>query len=595
MQGGWRVCVGVLCVAGAGGTLAACTTSLERRAILVDGGPTRDGPGLTVRPPAPERDAAADFGAPGEVGIGGAPGMHDAGVPPDAPARQTAAVCPDVDAPPAPPITSAPTRVPTALPFSCNPMQRSFVFPAPPTTTGGLYSRCASFSLGAVQALALSADGRFAAMVNGDGIARIVEIASQQVVAVLAPPRARVSRVAFSPDGQSVATVAGGEHEVTVYSTSTWTPLWTITLPGILYGYMDGPSGAITFSPDSQSIAVSPGTNLYLLDMSGAIRATYASAAILDVAYAWNGQRLVAADAILTGSCIKTADGGSVVVLDPLSLAKLETVASWAGYSEDNVTPAFRASPIDDLVLVPPSTNDKVQMLHAFKLSDGSELPRPTLPTLPVAFLPNGNLVLAGSGELDLQPVGGATTTKVAVPTVAARIFAVSAGGSTVAVGGDGADLLHVWNVADSYALGVCTLDDTQPGPMSLSGDGRSVALALGGDVEALRADDGTPIGTVNGNGQPFERLTLSRTGRYVAVVEYPPLDPVETLPTPLTDFLQIIAIPGDGRSSISPDATPSEAGFSSRPTRRPSTTPGSPTEGGARECSRRSISGRAR
>ena len=52
------------------------------------------------------------------------------------------------------------------------------------------------------------------------------------MIALLAPPRARVSRVAFSPGGDAVLTVAGGEHEVTLYSTSTWMPRWTVTLPG---------------------------------------------------------------------------------------------------------------------------------------------------------------------------------------------------------------------------------------------------------------------------------------------------------------------------------------------------------------------------
>lgn len=562
MRGGGRVWVGVLFVAGAGGVLAACRAPLEQRAIVLDAGATRDDAAPTVQPPGAGRDAAADLGTragdaagarAADAGLAGDAGARDAGAGPDAPARQMAAICPDVEAPAVAPIAPAPPRVPTALPFSCNPMRRGLILPAPPPVTPGLYSRCATFSLGAVEALALSADGRFAAMVNGDGVARIVEIASQQVVALLAPPRARVTRVAFSPDGQRVATVAGGEHEVTVYSTNGWTPLWTVALPGTLYGYTDGFAGAITFSPDSQSLAVSPGANLYLLDLTGVVRASYTSLAILDVAYAWNGQRLVAADASLTGSCIRRPDGGSIVVLDPDSLTKLETVASWAGYSEDNVTPAFRASPTDDLVFVPPSTRDKVPTIQAFKLSDGSELPRPTLTTLPAAFLSNGNLVLAAGGELavqpvqPVQPVSDATTVEVAVPTPEFPVFAVSADGSTVAVGSDGADLLHVWNVADDYALGVCTLDDTEPGLMSLSADGRAVALGVGGNVQVLRPDDGTPIGTVNGNGQPFQQLMLSRTGRYVAVVEYPPLPPVEDLPTSVIDFLQIIAVPGDG------------------------------------------------
>ena len=482
-----------------------------------------------------------------DAAVPGTPTVQDAGAAPDASGRQTAAVCPDADASPPLPVAPAPPRVVTPLPFSCNPMRRSVILSSPPPATTGLYSRCASFSLGAVTALALSADGRFAAMVNGDGIARVVEIAKQQVVAMLAPARARVSRVAFSPDGQKVATVAGQQHEVTVYATSTWTPLWTVSLPGTLYGYTDGSSGAITFSPDSQWIAVSPGANLYLLDMSGAVHATYASEAIVDVAYAWAGRRLVAADAALTGSCIRSPVGGAVVVLDPINLAKLQTVASWAGYSEDLVTPGFRASPTDDLVFVPPSNRDKLQTIHAFKISDGSELPRPAMTSMPAAFLPDGNLVIASGGELAVQPVGGATIAKAAVPTTAARAYAVSADGTAVAVGGDGADLLHVWNVRDAYALGVCTLDDTLPGPMALSGDGQLVAIVIGSNVHIVRTGDGERIATVTGNGEPLKQVRLSRTGRYVAMGPYPPQVPVEDLPPRLIDYLLIVAAANDG------------------------------------------------
>ncbi|HLK91010.1 MAG TPA: WD40 repeat domain-containing protein [Polyangia bacterium] len=443
-------------------------------------------------------------------------------------------------------------RVPTALPFSCNPMPRRLIFPpAPPTDPllpgAGNYSRCATFGLGAAQALALSTDGRFAAMVNGDGVARIIEVASQQVIALLAPPRAHVSRVAFSPDGQWVATIAGAEHELDVYSTATWTAQWTTILPGTPYGYVDGAAGAIAFSPDSQRLAVSPGANLYLTYLGGSVVSSYSSLAVLDVAYAWNGQRLVVADAFLTGSCIRRPDGGRIVVLDPSNLVKLETVATWAGYSADEVTPAFRASPTDDLVFVPASSQEENRALHAFKLSDGTELPRPTTVTLPAAFLPDGDLLLASGGTLGVQPVGGATVAKVAAPTPALPVVGVSADGSTVAVGGDGADLLRVWHPTDSFALGVCALDDLAPGPLALSGDGHAVAVGLGGDIQVVRPDDGTILGTVNGNGQPFQRLMLSPSGAYVAAAEYPPLDPVEALPSPSIDYLQIIAVASDG------------------------------------------------
>ena len=459
----------------------------------------------------------------------------------DVATRPTAAVCPDGDQAVLPPAAPVPARVPTALPTTCNPLGRSLIFPASPPGSPGLFARCASFSLGATNVLALSPDGRRAAMVNGDGVARIVDLGSQQVIALLAPPRARVSRVAFSPDGDAVLTVAGGEHEVTLYSTSTWTPRWTVTLPGPLYGYVDGLGGAATFSPDGLSVVVSPGGNLYLLDTAtGALRASYTSLAILDAAYARGGERLVAIDG-LTGSCFESSGAARIVALDPNTLDSPVVVTSWSGDRGDDVTPAFRASPTDDVVLVPASSLDPDQTIRAFRLSDGGQLPRLTMTSLPAAFLPDGDMLIADGSELrTVRLSDGATTAMAAAPTTARSVFAVSADGSTVAVGGDGADLLRAWTVSQSYALGVCTVEGSVPGPeMALSGDGRLAALVVGPNVEVLRPEDGGLVATATGNGDGISKIALSRTGRYVAMQ----LQPAPNMPFTLA----VVAAATDG------------------------------------------------
>ena len=533
-----------LCAAGLVFDFAGCRASLPVGDLRTDGGASVPDGGASrgAAPTAGDagRDVARDDGGLTDAAPTGVEqrdaSVHGDASAGDAAARTTAAICPGDDGPSLAPAAPPPARVPTELPVSCNPLSRTLVLPQSPADAPGLFQRCASFSAGAVSALALSPHGDFAAMVNSDGVARIVGIASQQVVALLAPPRARITRVAFSPDGASVAAVAGAEHEVTLYRTANWTAVWTITLPGTLYGYTDGTAGAVTFSPDGASLAVSPGTDLYLLDAAtGALRATYPSLALLDVAYAWGGQRLVAADATLTGSCVGRPDGGSVVVLDPVNLTKLETVASWAGYSQDNVPPAFRASPIDDLVFVPPSTHDMVQTVQAFKVSDGSALPRPSLPRLPVAFLVNGDLLIDDGGELEVQPpAGGTITAKAAAPTTVS-VFAVSALGRTVGMGGDGADLLHVWNIPQPYTLGVCAFDDLSPGLLALSGDGRLAAVTAGIEIAIVRPDDGTRIETAGWLGN-YTRLALSRTGRYLATLAESASGPV-VFATPFVDL----------------------------------------------------------
>jgi hypothetical protein len=444
----------------------------------------------------------------------------DGGVRPDGSAgdagRPTQAICPGQGAslvPSAP----APSRLPTLLPTSCNPLSRMLVLPQPPDGTPGLFHRCATFAAGAVSALALSPQGDLAAMVNSDGVARIVDLATQQVVALLAPPRRRITHVAFSPDGAGLATVAGAELEVTLYATDGWRPVWTSTLPGTPYADRGFGPGAITFSPAGSAIAVSPGANLYLLDAAtGAARAAYASAAILDVAYAWGGRAIVAADAVPPGTCDHVPATESIVTLDPSSLAKQVTVMSGTGAHGGLGAFGFRASPISDLVLVPPGAQDSDRSIQALRVSDGGALPRPTLPQLPVAVLADDSVVVEDGGELQLEEtIGGPISARAAAPANVS-VFAVSALGRTIGLGGDGADLLHVWTIPQSYTVGVCAFDDVAPGLLALSGDGRVAAVAQGTDIQLVHPDDGSPLATAGWLGN-YSRIALSRTGRYLA------------------------------------------------------------------------------
>jgi WD40 repeat protein len=412
--------------------------------------------------------------------------------------------------------------VPTIVPFPCNPLPPAFVFPAAEPVTGG-YARCATFAPAGATALALSPDGTRAALLNGDGIARAVDVASRQVVAVLAPAHASVTRAAFSPSGDAVLTVAGGEHEVTLWRAADATPVWTTTLPGHTYGYQDG-AGAVAFAPDGLSVAVSPGTDLYLLDVAtGTLRASRPSAALLDAAYAWGGRRLVVADGALSGHCIKSAVGGSIAALDPDTLATVAVPMTWAGYSEDVQVPMFRASPSDDLVLTPPSSHDTDRSVRTFKLSDGSAIGRLELPSLPGAFMPDGaSLLVMTGGELRIQRLDDGTVTARAPfqspPFPAVPIFAVSADGATVAVGGPGPDVLDVWRTDGAAVTSVCALDGSPATlPLALSGDGRLAALASGPDLRLVRPHDGTVAATLPGDGRDVLKVTVSRTGRYVA------------------------------------------------------------------------------
>ena len=318
--------------------------------IGVDGG----GAGSISAANDAQGGAPAGGGVPGVVGgSGAAPGSS--GTP--------RTVCPPGDevASTGGAVLTPPPIVPTRTPFSCAPLPEAFIFPPPASNVPGLYSRCASFSVGQATAVAMSPDGRLAALATGDGIVRVVEVASRQVVAVLPSPRAMIDCVAFAPDGRAILTLARAQREVTLWRSADWTPaapVWTTILPGHRYDQVFG--GGLAFAPDAHAVVVSPGTGVFVLDAAtGAVRASSSNlgAAVLDVAYGLDGSRIVVAEASLAAHCNHDPNGGTVALFDA-NLQLVATLADLGSYPGARGIPAFRASPTADLVLVAPGAGD---------------------------------------------------------------------------------------------------------------------------------------------------------------------------------------------------------------------------------------------
>ena len=214
------------------------------------------------------------------------------------------------------------------MPFSCDPLPNAFFFPAPGPGDRGTYARCASFAEAQAASLDVSPDGSRIALVGADGIVRIVEVSSHMVIGVLAPPRASITRAAFSPTGQTLVTLAKGERVVTAWDAVTFQPLWSTTLPG--HTYYPLTSGSLSVSPDGSTAVVSPGDDLFRLALAtGEIQASRVATSflqtVLAVTYGWNGQRVVVQQAPVAGMCAQGAVGGTVTILDP----------SHAGYAGD--------------------------------------------------------------------------------------------------------------------------------------------------------------------------------------------------------------------------------------------------------------------
>src|SRR5262249_36285045 len=149
-------------------------------------------------------------------------------------------------------------------------------------------------------AVALGPDGALAAMVGGDGVVRIVDVASRNVAGLLAPSHASIGLAAFSPSGDSVLTLARGEPHATLWRAGRWRPGWPGTLPG--HVYLDPYPGGVAFAPDGATAVLSPGWGVYLLDVAtGSLLGSHEPDdfyyAVLNVAFGWNGRRVAVAEA----------------------------------------------------------------------------------------------------------------------------------------------------------------------------------------------------------------------------------------------------------------------------------------------------------
>jgi WD40 repeat protein len=462
-------------------------------------------------PPPGDRDAGVSL--PEAVPSGDPPG--DGGAKACAPQ-----VIAEHDAGAAPP--PGPWSPATAVPFSCDPLPGAFFFGQPTSDTPGVYARCASFAEARASALAVSPDGTRVALIGTDGIARIVDVASHTVVGVLAPPRASVDLAAFSPKGDTILTVQKGERTVILWRVDTSTPVWTTELPGPGHSYFNTWPGAVAFSPTTSTALVSPGADLFLLDSgTGQVFNARPSIAVLGAAFGPN-DRVVVEEAPVSGTCVQGPVGGTVTVLEPLTLAPLSMPMTWPPTGDEPRPPPGRMVVAAGADLLLTTGTDQDPTPRAFRISDGTPLPAPSVSPFPLALTPDGtNAIVASSGQLQLQRVSDGTVL-TAVSAVAPTALAVSADGNTVAAGSGGANLLDIWRPASGVLTPTCSAD-TRPRGLSnvgnvLSADGQTLAQNWGTQVRLWRRSDGTRISTIDGGTQDVWSVSLSTDAAYALV-----------------------------------------------------------------------------
>jgi WD40 repeat protein len=171
------------------------------------------------------------------------------------------------------------------------------------------FARCATFGFGDASAIAVSPDGSLVAI--GSALDQVLVFRSSDgSLAHRLDSGASTRAVAFSDDGSLLA-AAGPNGAVGIWATATWSLQRTV-----MHVEADGfPAVAVTFSPDSATLATAGATETRLWRVSdgGAVRTLATTAALVGaVAFSPRGDLIAAGE-----NLFRVSDGSVVLSLGP--------------------------------------------------------------------------------------------------------------------------------------------------------------------------------------------------------------------------------------------------------------------------------------
>ena len=432
----------------------------------------------------------------------------------------------------------------------------------PPAAAGQPYVRCGTVGPDNHWLVTLSPDGRYLAALTSTGTVRLLSTSDWTEVADFASPVGVVDALAFSPDGEMLATWSGELGLVALWGVSDGCLLRTFVVPPHATSYAQG---ALAFSPDSQTLAVGP-TLVVTLDAPARLWIPPVNPKLpinlesetRALTFAASGTRL------MTYSLDPAGNAGwisQLVLRDPANLSSvtfgigdLWLDVDGATLSGDGrwiavVTSSSSSEPPVGLSLIDTAAGIRVagdpasaptllgfgpgsQLLYT---TGGGEIQSREVPSLtvrahfavpdgmsPVAVTPSGLILVSSTqGSAWLDPKTGAVV-KSAAFEITHPSF--SADGYLGATGSDSGALFRVWREDDATQLCAPPLPaDPAIVAAAPSRDGRTLAVAHGDGSVELRpiAPDGS-IGAATGSvatGLTLEALAVSDQGQRIGVM----------------------------------------------------------------------------
>ncbi|MBV9640518.1 MAG: PQQ-binding-like beta-propeller repeat protein [Mycobacteriaceae bacterium] len=412
--------------------------------------------------------------------------------------------------------------------------------------------------VGGLTAVAVSPDGRMVVTGGNDDTLRIWDPHSGQLRLahqVFTDNRVAISDVAFDRTGNLVA-VSGNSGTVIIYDTTTGTShAPTITVPGL--GPFPSTVWRVAFSPDGHTIALgSDDLELWNADTGTLIRAIRVGTArvttVNALAFSPDGHRIATGrnDGALQ---LWDADSGAQIGPTLTGHTGMVTGVAFSPDGEQIATASQDATlRLWNATLGQPMRGPDPVLLHVAFSPDGHRLaasgdnavqlwdivagqPRPSLTASgsgpkSFGFVDGGRIVIAAAdGTVQVwdastgQPVGQPVHIGIAQQIAQRGVhFAFRGDGREIASGTEYDGTAQLWDVATGRALGqpmTVAASDNAIYALAFSPDGHHLAAGYDDGVRLWNTDTGQPEGTVMADPRslPIMGVAFSRDGTVVA------------------------------------------------------------------------------